>query len=204
MATTDPRVDAYIAKSADFAKPILTQVRAVVRAACPSATETIKWGKPSWIYGKGILCGVAAFKAHCSLGFWKGAQIEGLGRPGANGGMGHFGRLTSVADLPSQAALTRYIKAAMRLNEPGAPRTPSPMTPRKPKAPLRIPTVLTAALKKNRAAMAAFTAFSPSHQREYVEWITDAKTDETRRRRIDTAIEWLTDGKPRNWKYMKT
>ncbi|MFN2601884.1 MAG: YdeI family protein [Gemmatimonadaceae bacterium] len=199
MPKRDPRVDLYIAKSQDFAKPILTHLRKVVHAACPDVEETIKWGVPSFMYN-GMLCGMAAFKNHCGFVLWKGSLI--LDKKGQRGdeAMGHLGKLTSVADLPSDRVLTGYIKEAMRLNETGVK---VPKRPLKKKKPIPMPLVLRRALQKNPKARAAFDAFSPSHKYEYLEWITDAKTDETRQRRVDTAIDWMAEGKPRNWKYTK-
>ena len=196
MGTRDPRVDAYIAKSADFAKPILRYLRETIHATCPDVQETIKWGTPTYDY-HGIMCGTAAFKEHCALGFWKAKLVVGDENSEA---MGQFGRITSVDDLPSKKRLVAYIKKAMALNESGvkAPREAKPK-----RKPLAMPDELRRALGRNRSAKAAFEGFSPSHQREYVEWITEAKTEETRMRRVEAAVEWIAEGKPRNWKYMK-
>lgn len=196
MGNRDPRIDAYIAKSADFAKPILRYLRETIHAACPDVQETIKWGTPNFDY-HGIMCGMAAFKEHCAFGFWKAKLIVGESSDEA---MGQFGRVTSIDDLPSKKALTGYVKKAMELNASGVtvPREPKP----KRKAPA-VPDELRRALGRNTSARTAFDAFSPSHQREYIEWITEAKTDETRTRRVETAVEWIAEGKPRNWKYMK-
>jgi uncharacterized protein YdeI (YjbR/CyaY-like superfamily) len=197
MGRRDPRIDAYIAKSAPFARPILEHLRELVHAGCPDVEETIKWGMPSFTY-HGILCGMAAFKEHCSFGFWKGSLIvDQAGRP-AEAAMGQFGRLTSVKDLPSKKVLTGYVKQAMQLNESGV-KARKKSTP-KPEA--VVPDDLARALRKNKAARETFDRFSPSNRREYVSWILEAKTDETRQRRLETAIEWMADGKPRNWKYM--
>lgn len=199
MGKRDPRVDAYIGRSADFAKPILTHLRDVVHKACPEVEETLKWSVPAFMY-KGNLCGMAAFKQHCMFGLWKGSLIlDKAGKP-ANVGMGQFGRITSLADLPSDKTLTGYIKQAMKLNEDGVQAKRA--NPKAKKA-LIVPDLLTSALRKNKKAMTAFESFSPSHKREYVEWISEAKSDETRKRRLTTAIEWMAEGKPRNWKYMK-
>lgn len=199
MATRDPRIDAYIAKSADFAKPILVQIREVVHAACPDVEETMKWSFPHFMY-KGMLCSMAAFKEHCALGFWKGSLILGKEPGGSEQGMGHFGRITKVDELPSRKVLSGYIKQAMKLNDDGV-KNPARAKPKKPRE-LVVPDDLTKALQKNKAARATFEKFSPSHKREYVEWITEAKTEATRLRRLETAIEWMAEGKPRNWKYM--
>jgi hypothetical protein len=198
MGKRDPRVDAYIANAADFAQPILTDVREAVHAACPDVEETMKWRFPHFVY-KGMLCGVAAFKNHASLGFWKGALVLGRGR-GADA-MGHFGRITRRSDLPSTAALRALIKKAAALNEEGV-KVPQARKAAAPK-PVRVPTALAAAFQNNKKASAGFAGLSPSHKREYVEWITEAKTDETRARRLTQAIEWMAEGKSRNWKYEK-
>ena len=198
MGKRDPRVDAYITKSADFAKPILTHLRDVVHAACPPVEETLKWSVPAFMY-KGNLCGMAAFKHHCMFGFWKGSLIvDKTGKP-VGVGMGQL-KFTSVAELPSDKILTGYIKQAMKLNDEGIK---NPRSAPKPKKALAVPASFKKALNKNKQAMAAFEAFSPSHKREYIEWIAEAKSEETRDRRIGTAIEWMTEGKSRNWKYMK-
>jgi uncharacterized protein YdeI (YjbR/CyaY-like superfamily) len=198
MGKRDPRVDAYIEKSADFAKPILKQLRAMVHDTCPDCEETMKWSFPHFEY-KGMLCGMAAFKNHATFGFWKGSLVLPTdGTAVAKDGMGHLGKLASVADLPPKRVLTGYIKKAMALNDEGV------KVERKPKAapkPVRVPADLAAALEKRKNAKAAFSAFAPSHKREYVEWITEAKSAETRARRLTQAVEWIAQGKSRNWKY---
>jgi uncharacterized protein YdeI (YjbR/CyaY-like superfamily) len=199
MPKRDPRVDAYIAKSQDFAKPILTHLRKVVHNACPDVEETLKWGAPTFMYN-GIMCGMAAFKSHCHFILWKGRLILYKDGEPVSAATGHFRNLTSISDLPSERVLGGYIKDAKRLNESGSK---VPRSKPKKKKPIALPAVLRRALASNTKARAAFDLFSPSHKREYVEWITDAKTDETRQRRVDTAIEWMAEGKPRNWKYMK-
>ncbi len=199
MATRDPRVDAYIEKSADFAKPILAHVREIVHEACPEVEEAIKWGWPHFTY-KGILCSVAAFKGHCTLNFWKGEDVLGTG-VASEGAMGQFGRITSLEDLPPRKTLKEYVKKAKALNEAG---TPGPMSRRaRPKGEPEVPADLVVELKKNGAAKATFEGLSPGHRREYVEWITEAKRPETRARRLATTVEWLTEGIKRNWKYEK-
>ncbi len=199
MGTRDPRIDAYIARSADFAKPILKHIREVVHAACPEVEETLKWGMPAFMY-KGILCGMAAFKQHATFGFWKGSLIVDDRGKSAEAGMGQFGRLTSVSQLPSKKILSGYVTQAMKLNDAGV-KSPTRSKPRVKKA-LIVPKDLAAAMRKNRKALAAFESLSPSHKREYIEWITEAKRDETRKRRLDTAIAWMSEGKSRNWKYV--
>jgi uncharacterized protein YdeI (YjbR/CyaY-like superfamily) len=199
MAARDPRVDAYIDRSAEFARPILAHLREVVHAACPDVEETMKWNFPHFQY-KGLLCSMAAFKEHCAFGFWKGALVLGDGGQ-ADAAMGQFGRITELADLPSKKVLVGYIKRAMQLNESGV-KSPTRSKPKAPRPEPAVPDDLAAALQANRAARAAFDEFSPSHRREYIEWITEAKTPATRSRRLETAIEWMAEGKPRNWKYM--
>ena len=202
MAKKDPRVDACIAKSAPFAQPILKHIRKLVHAGCPEAEETIKWQFPTFMY-KGMLCGMAAFKNHCTFGFWKHELIFGKDKVAANGeerGMGQFGRITSLSDLPRDEVLLGYIKEAVRLNDAGI-KTPSRARPKK-KAPLIVPNYFMKELKKNKQALAVFEAFSYSHKKEYTEWITEAKAEDTRKRRLETAIQWMTEGKARNWKYM--
>jgi uncharacterized protein YdeI (YjbR/CyaY-like superfamily) len=194
MGHRDPRVDAYIEKSADFAKPILTRLRDLVHATCPEANETIKWGAPYFDY-KGPLCGMVAFKRHCAFVFWKDTLI--VQNPSEEA-MGQLGRIESLSDLPPKKTLTAWLKKAVRLNEEGVK---APRSIRPPKPPVKVPADLEKALKKNARARAAFEAFSPSHRREYVEWIEEAKREETRTKRLAKAIEWMADGKPRNWKY---
>jgi len=196
MGTKDARVDAYIAKSADFAKPILKRLRAEVHAACPDVTEEMKWSFPHFTY-KGMFCAMAAFTQHCTFGFWKGSLVLGSNSRSADA-MGQLGRIASLDDLPSKAVMAGYLKKAMALNDQGI------TVKRKPKAapkPVRVPADLAAALKKNKNAPAAFADFSPSHKREYIEWISEAKRADTRARRVAQAVEWTAEGKSRNAKY---
>ena len=197
MGKKDPRVDEYIDKAAPFAQPILKQIRAVVHQACPDVEETLKWSMPSFTY-KGMLCGMAAFKEHASLGFWKSKLILTPDGRQADEAMGQFGRLSSVKDLPPKKTLAGYIRKAMELNEGGV-KVPRAVKAKKP--PAKLPADLKSALSKNKKAMAIYEAFSPSHKREYVEWITEAKTDATRSKRVATAVEWMAAGKTRMWKY---
>jgi uncharacterized protein YdeI (YjbR/CyaY-like superfamily) len=195
MPTREPRVDDYVAKSADFAKPILEYLRDTVHGACPEVEETLKWRTPTFMYAGSILCSMAAFKDHCSFHFWKGELLYGRDDAGVADSL-HA--VTKVTDLPPKRQLVGYIKQAMKLNAAGVtvPKTPSAPAPE-----LAVPADLSAALKANRKAARSFEAFSPSHRREYIEWITEAKREDTRQRRVAQAIEWLADGKPRNWKY---
>ena len=201
MPTTDPRVDAYIAKSADFARPILSHIREVVHAACPDVEETMKWGFPHFMY-EGMLCSMASFKQHCAMGFWKGALIDGVRGNGAGDAMGSFGRIETLADLPPERVLSRYVKDAMKLNEEGV-KAPARNKATGTRPEPAVPDCLAAALGKNGKALATFERFPPSHRREYVEWIAEAKGEETRKRRTAQAVEWMAEGKSRNWKYEK-
>jgi hypothetical protein len=200
MPRKDKRVDAYIANSADFAKPILTYLREAVHEACPEVQETIKWRFPNFEY-KGMLCSMAAFKQHCSFGFWKSRLVLGAGSK-KDGGMGHFGRLTSRKDLPPKKQLLGYIKQAAKLNEEGV-RPAARAKPRTTPKELVVPDYFLASIQKNKKAMATFEAFPRSKKKDYVEWGTEAKTEATRDRRLQTAIEWLSEGRSRNWKYEK-
>lgn len=200
MGQPDPRIDAYIARAEPFARPILEHVRSVVRKACPEVEETLKWGMPSFVYHGQILCGMAAFKQHATFGFWQGANIVGPdGRKGEEA-MGQFGRLSRVADLPGKRELGGYVKQAMVLIDAGVKRPSTKGA--QPKPPPAVPEDLAAALKKNAQARKTFEAFPPSQRREYVEWIVVAKREATRLKRVEQSVEWLAEGKPRNWKYM--
>ena len=199
MTTPDPRIDAYIAKSADFARPLLAHVREVVHAACPQVEETLKWGMPSFTWRGKILCGMAAFKAHMTLWFWEGRSIVGDGKDGE--AMGQFGRITKKSELPGRRELAAYVKQAMARVEAGASLPPKKKPA--PKAELPVPDDLTAALRKNAKARATFERFAPGYRRDYIEWIVEAKRDETRQRRVAQTVEWMAEGKSRNWKYMK-
>jgi len=194
MPKTDPRVDVYIDKAADFARPILVEIRARVHAACPECEETMKWSSPSFQY-KGLLCGMEAFKAHCMFGFWKAELVVGGSNPHAR-----YRYLKSVADLPGKKEMAALIHKAMALNDDGVAVTRVPRE--KKKAPARVPAEFAGALKKKKKARLAFGAFSPSRKREYVEWIAEAKREETRQQRIQTAVKWIAEGKSRNWKYL--
>ncbi len=202
MASKNPRVDAYISKAAPFAQPVLNHLRSLIHKTCPSVEETIKWGMPSFEY-KGILCGFASFKQHCTFGFWKASLMKDkvlMENARSEVAMGHLGRITSLKDLPSDKKITGWIKEAMKLNEEG-----KKVVKAKPvvKKELVIPAYIPTAIKKNKKAWSTFEQFSPSAKNEYVYWITEAKTEETKNKRLVQAIEWMADGKPRNWKYMK-
>lgn len=199
MPTTDPRVDAYIAKSADFAKPILTRVREMVHEACPDVQETIKWGAPFFDYKGQMMCAIAAFKQHCALIFWKASLIDGL-PPNGDKSRGSFGRITSMSELPTRKQFNGFIKAAMALNDAGV-TVKRPKAGTKPEA--KVPKELAAALAKNKKATAAFGKFPPGQRREYCDWITEAKREETKTKRVAQAVEWIAEGKTRNWKYQR-
>ncbi|MBA2561728.1 MAG: YdeI/OmpD-associated family protein [Chitinophagaceae bacterium] len=202
MSTTDPRIDAYINKATPFAQPILHHIRQLVHKACPQVEETIKWSFPHFDY-KGILCSMAAMKQHCSFGFWKAslmADPEKLLNKIGNTSMGSFGKIASINDLPSDKILISYIKEAVRLNEEDVKLPPKERTAKKD---VEVPGYMTSALSKNKKAQSAFDNFSPSHKREYIEWINDAKTEATRNKRIGTMLEWLAEGKSLNWKYQR-
>jgi len=198
MGKRDPRVDAYISNAADFAKPILTHLRETVHAAVPDVVEEIKWSFPHFTY-KGMLCSMAAFKHHAMFGFWKASLVLG-DKAKTDDGMGHLGRIAKIADLPSKRELTSYIRKAAALNDEGVKLA---RTPKKPPSsrPVRVPPDLAAALEKNKKARTTFENFRPSHRTEYIEWITGAKTDQTRTRRLKTAVEQMAEGKSQNWKY---
>ena len=201
MPTLDPRIDAYIEKSTEFAQPILTHLRMLVHKACPDVKETMKWSMPHFEY-KGMLCGFAAFKQHCAFNFWKQKLMETDAFPAEKTAMGSFGRITSKKDLPADKVIIGLIHQAMELNEKGIKvekKKPSAAA----KKELVIPDILVTALKKNKAAQATFENFPYSCKKEYVEWITEAKTEPTREKRLATTLEWLAEGKRRNWKYEK-
>jgi uncharacterized protein YdeI (YjbR/CyaY-like superfamily) len=202
MAARDPRIDAYIANSPEFSRPILSHLREIIHTACPDVEETMKWSRPHFLY-KGLLCGMSAFKEHCAFGFWNGELVLGKSEGGGEDkeGMGQFGRITRLSDLPPKKILIGYVKEAMKLNEAGV-KGPSRMKSKAPKPPIVVPDDLAGALSKNPAAHSTFENFSPSQKREYVDWLTEAKTESTRSRRLETAIEWMSEGKQRNWKYM--
>ena len=202
MLQKDKRIDAYILKSGDFAKPVLNHLRRLVHTACPNVEETIKWGFPDFDY-KGMMCSMAAFKQHCAFGFWKTALMKDAKEMiGKNEyAMGHLGKIKSLADLPPDKKIIGWIKEAMKLNDddvklPERKKTASPKE-------IEIPDALQKALNKNKTAATAFNNFSPSHKREYIEWVNEAKTEETKNKRITQTIEWVSEGKSRNWKYMR-
>jgi uncharacterized protein YdeI (YjbR/CyaY-like superfamily) len=195
----DPRIDAYIEAAPDFARPILIHLRRFAHDAVPGLGETIKWSMPHFTLNGKNLAGMAAFKAHCAF------VIHGAGRQGADDGQGDeksgdYGKIASLDDLPDEQVLkARLIEAAQALS--GGQKKARP--PKAPKAEIAVPDDLLAALEGNEAARVTFETFAPSHRREYLEWIVEAKAAATRARRIEQAVEWLAEGKKRNWKYEK-
>ena len=200
-----PAVDLYIAKSQGFAQPILHHLRELVHEAAPGVTEEMKWSRPFFIYHGIILGNISAFKQHCSFGLWGSEVAEVLRADGvaSSDAMGTFGRITSLEDLPPRKKLLAYIKNAAKLIDEGTRTKSLVRQPRVAKPEVEVPAALSAALKKHKAVGKLFDAMSPSCRREYIEWIADAKREETRDKRIATTIEWVAEGKSRNWKYEK-
>lgn len=203
----NPKVDAYIEKAQPFAQPILVHLRKAIHAGCPQVEETIKWSMPFFEYRGVILCNMSAFKEHCRFGFW-GLEISAVLRKGGivrEGGASTLGRITSVNALPPEKKLVDWVAQAAALIESGKERSPIAARPRsvKPASAPKTPPDFNRALSKNKKAVAAFAAFSPSCRRDYIEWIVDAKRPETREKRIATAVDWIAQGKQRNWKYQK-
>lgn len=191
----DPRIDAYIAKAAPFARPILEKVRERVHAVVPDVEETLKWGMPSFTLDRKILIGMAAFKAHAVVNFWRGQE---LGIEAKDDAMGQLGKLSSASDLPSDKEFEALIRKAVQL----AKTAPAPRKVKhEPKPPAELHPEFAAALKANPKAKTVLGGFPPSAQREYLDWIAEAKQESTRAKRIATAIEWLSEGKKRHWKY---
>jgi uncharacterized protein YdeI (YjbR/CyaY-like superfamily) len=205
MATKDKRIDAYIAKAQPFAKPILTHLRSLVHKACPDVEETMKWSFPHFDYKGSAMCHMASFKQHAAFGFWKAALMKDasklVGMAKTEVAMGHMGRLESVKDLPSDKVMLAYIKEAMKLNEENI-RLPAKKKTAEPKE-LKVPDFLKTALQKNKKAKTTFDAFSYTNKKEYVDWLNEAKTEATREKRLNEAIEWMNEGKIRHWKYQK-
>jgi uncharacterized protein YdeI (YjbR/CyaY-like superfamily) len=190
----DKRIDDYIAKAAPFAQPILHHIRETIHAAVPGLVESIKWSMPHFLHNGKNLAGMAAFKAHCAM------IIHGDGRQGD--AMGQYGKITALSDLPGDNELkSKLIAVRERIDAEGTAQKKKSEGKKPPKAELPIPEEFVAALNANSMAKATLDAFAPSHRREYVEWITEAKRPETRDKRIAQAIEWLAEGKKRNWKY---
>ena len=203
MGKKDKRIDSYIDKASDFAKPVLNHLRQLIHKACPETEETMKWSFPHFDYKGEMMCSMAAFKQHCAFGFWKAALMKDpklMLNAKSEVSMGHMGRITLLKDLPSDKIIIGYIKEAMKLNDDG-------IKIQKPKSklqkPIEVPGYFLTGIKKNKKAWATFKKFSLSNKKDYIVWIVDAKTEETRISRMKQAIEWMAEGKPRNWKYMK-
>jgi uncharacterized protein YdeI (YjbR/CyaY-like superfamily) len=204
MAKKEKAVDAYITKSADFAKPILNHIRELVHKTCPDVEEKMKWSFPHFDYKGEMMCSMAAFKQHAVFGFWKAALMKDpvlVENARSETAMGHLGRLTNLKDLPSDKKMTAWIKEAMQLTDKGIKLPAKPKTTDKKE--LVVPDYFEKALSKNKKAKHTFENFAYSHKKEYLEWITEAKTEETRNKRIASAVEMMAEGKSRNWKYAK-
>lgn len=204
MPVYNKSIDAYIAKSADFAKPILNHLRELIHTTCPDVEEKTKWSMPFFDYKGEMMCHMASFKQHCAFGFWKAAIMKDpvLRETAASEeAMGHLGRITSLKDLPPDKKMISWIKEAMILNENGIklpPKTKAAVTKDIP-----VPDYFSKALAKNKKAKQVFNAFAPGKRKEYIVWLTEAKTEDTRNKRMETAIEWIAGGKARHWKYEK-
>ncbi|PCJ87020.1 MAG: hypothetical protein COA57_05445 [Flavobacteriales bacterium] len=204
MAKTDKRIDTYIGKAQPFAQPILNHLRSIIHTTCPDVQETMKWSFPHFDY-KGIMCSMAGFKAHCAFTFWKGSVMKDTHKVMEKVGqtaMGQFGKITSMEDLPSEKVLTEYIKEAMKLNEEGT-KIPRRKTTKPGTKTVEIPDYMMAAIRKNSKSLETFENFPYSKKKDYVEWISEAKQEATREKRLGTTVEWLAEGKSRNWKYEK-
>lgn len=202
MEKYDPRVDAYIEQAADFAQPILKHIRKLVHLACPELSETMKWSFPHFDY-KGTVCSMASFKSHCAFGFWKSKLLPDpyhlLGEDKEQA-MGQLGRITSIADLPEESIFITYVQNAVVLNKEGIKLEKKPVAA---KTALVIPDYFAQSLAEAPAAKEHFDRFSYSQKKEYLEWVVEAKTEETRQKRLTTALEWIAEGKFRNWKYQR-
>lgn len=202
-----PQVDAYIAKAQPFAKPILVHFRKLVHKACPDVEEAMKWSMPFFLYRDAILCNMAAFKQHCRIGFWSkeiASLVREYGAAQDGAGMAILEKVTTIAELPPEKVLLEWVRKGAGMVESGQYTSPIAARAKAPKpkrAETEMPAEFASALKKSKKASAQFAAFSPSCRREYIEWIAEAKRPETRDKRIATAVEWIAEGKQRNWKY---
>ena len=203
MANKDPRIDAYIAQAADFAKPVLIHFRELVHKACPNVEEKMKWSFPHFDYKGEMMCSMASFNQHCAIGFWKAKLMKDADKltDAGDEAMGHMGRITSLKDLPPDKTLLSYIREAVMLNEEGI-KLPSKAKPVEKKE-MEVPDDLKKALAADKGAKAIFEAFNYSNKKEYTEWITEAKTEKTRNERLATSLSWIAEGKTRHWKYKK-
>ena len=201
MGKKNKAVDAYIEKSADFARPILLHIRELVHKACPDVEEKMKWSFPHFDYKNEMMCSMASFKQHCAFGFWKASLMKDTvltENAKSESAMGHMGRITSLKDLPPDKKIIGYIKEAMELTDRGIKLPPKVKSD---KQELVVPHYFLQALGKNKKAKATFEGYGYSHKKEYLEWITEAKTESTRNKRLETALEWMAEGKSRHWKY---
>ncbi len=201
MKNSNPKIDDYIANAQIFSQPILIQLRNWIHQVCPEVEETIKWGFPHFIYGDGILCSMAAFKQHCVFTFWKAAIMSDPQQLFTKIGitsMGHLGKIKSLADLPAKEILLEYLQEALRLNQEGV-KLPTRKTTRNQE--LNVPEYLMVALQENVRALKVFNNFSYTNKKEYIDWLTEAKTEATRQKRLGQAIDWIAAGKTRNWRY---
>ena len=204
MGKKEKIVDAYIAKAADFARPILNHIRELVHKTCPEVEEKMKWSFPHFDYKGEMMCSMAAFKQHAVFGFWKASLMKDpvlAETAKSEVAMGHLGRLTAIKDLPADKKMTAWIKEAMALNDKGIKLAAKPKTTDKKE--MVVPDYFIKALSKNKKAKQTFESFAYSHKKEYLQWIAEAKTEETRNKRIAAAIEMMSEGKSRNWKYAK-
>ncbi len=201
----DPRIDTYIEKATPFAQPILDHIRSLVHQVCPNVEETMKWSFPHFDYKGAMMCSMASFKNHMAFGFWKASIMEdpySILQQENRTAMGHLGKIKTMKDLPKDKIMLEYIKQAMILNEQGIKIVKAPVKSA-PKKEVIVPDYFIKALGKNIKALETFENFSPSHRREYINWITEAKTETTRDKRLATAIEWLSEGKIKDWKYVR-
>ena len=196
----DERIDAYIERRAEFARPILDHLRAALHSACPKAEETLKWSAPAFMYKGEILAMMAGFNQHAAFNFWRGTQVTG-DTGSQEKAMGQFGRMASLDDVPDSETFAALVRKAMSLTDSGI--KPPQKKKGEAKPPAETPQDLRSALDSNPEAAATFEGFTPSCRREYVEWVTEAKQAATREKRIAQAVEWMAEGKKRNWKYEK-
>ncbi len=206
MSTYDPRIDDYIAKSAAFAQPILTHLRELIHETCPDVEEIWKWSFPNFEYKGSTLCSMAAFKQHCSFGFWKASLIpdpDNILQLAEKAAMGQLSKISSLKDLPKDSILKKYLRAAMKLNEEGVKSKAKKKVTSEDKSALTTPADFAALLKKKKEASEVFNDFSYSNKKDYILWFEEAKTEATRSKRMEQALEWIAEGKSRHWKYKK-
>lgn len=202
MEKHSPKIDAYIEKSQDFAKPILDYIRETVHQFCPDAEETMKWSFPHFMYKGKILCAMASFKQHCTFGFWLEKEMKTMKeitRDIEKNSMFSLGKITKIEDLPAQPQLKKVIKEAMELTDMGVTIKKAPIS----KGETEIPDYFQSALNENKKALEIFGKGSPSFRKEYINWILEAKTEATRNKRMEQSLEWIAEGKSRHWKYEK-